>query len=287
MIGRLHRALRRYLDSRTAYKIFLREIGPLLDLERAAHLLNTMRVSRRLESVVLDAPLARRISVIAPHPDDEAIGPGGTLLRCLAKGAEVNVIYLTDGRVGWEGASVADEARAAGIRFGYSTRFLGFAARSIPVDDDALERLAEAITVGAPEVLFLPFLLDDHDDHRRASHMLMAAARKELIATSCEIWAYQVYTALPGNVIVDVTDQIEAKTDLIRSYRSEAAVRDWAHWALGLNAFNSRLLGRSQGPHYVEAFFAVPLDAYVEMCAAYFDPDPAACYYERGYREPT
>lgn len=285
MIARFARALRRYLDSRSAYRFFLRDMEPLRELDRASHLLGTMRVSRRLQPVAMDAPKARRITVIAPHPDDEAMGPGGTLLRCLASGAEVTVVFLTDGRLDAEGARAADEARAAGERFGFATRFLGFPVRGISVDDDALRYFAETVGSTAPDALFVPFMLDDHDDHRRVSHMILAANRHGLLTQPCEVWAYQVYTVLPGNVMVDITDQAEAKAELIRTYRSEAGVRDWVHWSLGLNAFNSRLLGRSQGPRYVESFFVVPLKDYVELCAAYFDPEPAACYFDPNYRE--
>jgi hypothetical protein len=34
---------------------------------------------------------------IAPHPDDELMGPGGTLLRAVANGKDITVVFLTDG----------------------------------------------------------------------------------------------------------------------------------------------------------------------------------------------
>lgn len=49
-----------------------------------------------------DAPLVvlpafRQVLVIAPHPDDESIGAGGTIARLAQAGAEVHVIVVTDG----------------------------------------------------------------------------------------------------------------------------------------------------------------------------------------------
>jgi len=38
-----------------------------------------------------------RILIFAPHPDDEAIGCAGIIQEALAAGAEVNVVYLTNG----------------------------------------------------------------------------------------------------------------------------------------------------------------------------------------------
>ena len=38
-----------------------------------------------------------RIVVVAPHPDDEVLGAGGLIQQACTAGAEVHVIYLTNG----------------------------------------------------------------------------------------------------------------------------------------------------------------------------------------------
>src|SRR5712664_3781285 len=38
-----------------------------------------------------------RIVIVAPHPDDEILGAGGLIQAALAVGADVRVIYLTNG----------------------------------------------------------------------------------------------------------------------------------------------------------------------------------------------
>src|SRR6266508_1452642 len=52
-----------------------------------------------------------RILVLSPHPDDEAIGCGGTLLRHLKQGDEVQIVFLTSGEKGGHGRSEAETAR--------------------------------------------------------------------------------------------------------------------------------------------------------------------------------
>ena len=37
------------------------------------------------------------VLILSPHPDDEAIGMGGTLCKHLDNGSDVTVLYLTDG----------------------------------------------------------------------------------------------------------------------------------------------------------------------------------------------
>ncbi len=285
MFARPKRAVRRYLMTRASYKFFIRDWVQPGDAQRSADVMATLRHVRILEPVVLDGPDARRITVIAPHPDDEIIGPGGTLLSLLDRGAEVSVIYLTDGETPpGASASVRDEAEQVARTLGYRTRFLGHSPGQVPLDGATVQAFARAVTETEPEVLFLPFLLDDHDDHRRASHLLLAAAEGGHMRNKIDVWAYQVYTTLPGNVVVDITDQAERKAEAVRLYASQMAKRDWAHFALGLNAFNLRLLPASARATYAEAFFVLPISEYVELCRGYFAEDATACYLSPGYR---
>jgi LmbE family N-acetylglucosaminyl deacetylase len=38
-----------------------------------------------------------RIAILAPHPDDESLGTGGLIQRALAAGAEIRIIFVSDG----------------------------------------------------------------------------------------------------------------------------------------------------------------------------------------------
>ena len=40
-------------------------------------------------------PNAERVMVFAPHPDDDLLGCGGTLIEHVKKGATVTVVYMT------------------------------------------------------------------------------------------------------------------------------------------------------------------------------------------------
>src|SRR5262245_2441565 len=59
-------------------------------------------------------PGGQRVLVLAPHPDDEVIGCGGTLYKHTRAGHAVTVVYMTDGRKGdpllYEGQLPAPEA---------------------------------------------------------------------------------------------------------------------------------------------------------------------------------
>src|SRR5919108_3307323 len=52
------------------------------------------------KSALVWEPKGERVVILAPHMDDEVIGCGGTLRKHVLNGADVTVVFLTDGRYG-------------------------------------------------------------------------------------------------------------------------------------------------------------------------------------------
>ena len=121
------------------------------------------------------------------------------------------------------------------------------------------------------------FFLDDHDDHRCVNHLLLEVL-KEKPLPKCEIWAYQVYSTVIPNVAVNITGQIERKKELIHIWKSVGKFNDLAHYILGINASNCRYIVADE-PIWVETFFTVPIEEYLELCELYFLKDKSKKYY--------
>lgn len=283
MIRRVLAMLKNLIMPRTAYRFFIKDWQHLGDLQRCADAVATLRHSINMEPITLERPDAKRILVIAPHPDDEILGPGGTLLKAIAAGSRVRVLYLTQGRQA-QATTVVAEAQAVAERAGYEQHFLNYYARNLPVDAHCLAQVRAQIEDFRPEVLMLPFFCDDHDDHRRASHLLWLLQREQPLPGKLQVWAYQVYTALIPNVLVDITEVAERKRELISLWRSQAHSRDWGHFALGLNAFNSRFLAAATTPCYAEGFFVLPVADYCALCGEYFGEAAGNSYYFMNYQ---
>lgn len=151
-----------------------------------------------------------RTLVIAPHPDDESIAAGGLLQRAVAGGAEVRVIFVTDGennpwplrylkkkliindadRAEW-GALRREESRRAlnMLRVpAASATFLGFPDRLLTTlaragDLRARNALTAAIDEFAPTLLVVPSAFDLHPDHRAIAWFAHArAAGRQVLA---------------------------------------------------------------------------------------------------------
>lgn len=260
------RTIERLVMGRRAYKFLVKDWVALPDARAAADVLATMRFSVNMEPIELSGPGVDRVVVIAPHPDDEMIGPGGTLIRALDEGTSVHVLYLSDA-VDPSGSLRLAESAEVAERVGYSFELM---RRPEGKPEALADAIAERLRTEHPGAVFVPFLLDDHPDHRAASLLLAKAHNRGGLPDGLEVWAYQVYTSLPPNVIVDITEVAARKRQAIQTWRDSAMrSRDWAHYALGLNAFNSRFRKGPPGEHYVEAFFVLPLGEYSRLCGRY------------------
>ncbi|MEZ4700723.1 MAG: PIG-L deacetylase family protein [Rhodothermales bacterium] len=133
--------------------------------------------------------LARPAIVFAPHPDDETLGCGGTIVEKLAAGASVHVVFMTDGSRSHRhlmdprelGLLRVDEARAAlaalGVDPGQST-FLMYEDRRLGQSEaDAVSRVRGLMDQFGPEDVFIPYRHDVTPDHLATWRIVREALR--------------------------------------------------------------------------------------------------------------
>ncbi len=268
------------MATRSNYKFILKDWSSLEDLDAVSKVLGTKRFTSNLEPVVMDVPKAKTALIIAPHPDDDLFSSGGTMLKLKQKGCSCKVVYLATGSKETytdEGTSVLTtivekiekEARSVSGLLGTKVEFWRYPNSRIKTDGEAAEKIRDVYKSLKPDVVFLPFVADDHQDHRQGARLFYEAF-KDHDGPDCEVWAYQVYSNLLPNVIIDITDQMEEKVKLMGLWETRNLSRDWAHYIKGLNAFNSRFL-KTNEPRYAETFFVVPAREYIELCGIYFN----------------
>jgi N-acetylglucosamine malate deacetylase 1 len=237
------------------------------DLRRLARAARSLRGSE----VVTGLPRFKRVLAIAPHPDDETLGCGGTIALLAEKGASVTVLTATDGeatmgsRLSEEetGRKRRAEAERAAAELGAEARFLGLPDGKLA---DHLEGLAEgfgaAITELEPGVVFAPWLLDGTADHRAVSQGLRAALASG--GDGPEVWGYEVWTALIPNRIVDITAAIERKRGALAAHETAALALDLSS---GEGLARWRSLHTLGGRGWAEAFLATSAEGYLELAA--------------------
>jgi LmbE family N-acetylglucosaminyl deacetylase len=179
------------------------------------------------------------VAVIAPHPDDEVLGCGGTIARLAAQGSRVHVVTVTRGEppdfdpVAVQ--QVREEADAAHRRLGVcESHFLDLpAARLDMVGQAAVNaRLGGLLDRVAPDTLFVPFFGDIHHDHQIAFTAAMVWARPRHAASPAQVFAYETLSetnwfAPPATplftptVFIDIAATLNAKLAAFACYRSQ------------------------------------------------------------------
>lgn len=260
-----------------------RELGLALNLTAGGVLVGSGALSK------LDPRSVGRILVLAPHSDDEAIGPGGTLLLASASGAELHVAYVTDsGNFPCPFASTrqevvnvrAAEAAAGCALIGATMWDIGINCSSVELDSSHVEKLTALIDSIKPDVVLAPWLLDSSAQHRLANQLLYGA----MLASEHrpqQYWGYQVHGAIPANGIVDITSVSEMKRGLLRCYRSQLQYyKAYDHIALGMNAWNSHHLGGAS-PSYAELFLVLSIEEFGKLVQRLYLPNLRAVYGDR------
>ncbi len=183
--------------------------------------------------------MKNKILVIAPHPDDEVLGVGGTMARLAEEGCEVYVVIVTKAYPPEYDKAVAQrdrqEATAAHQLLGVKkTIFLNLpAARLDSVSHGDINRqLSAVIKKIQPEAIYIPFTGDIHIDHQRVFLSALVASRPNIPHAPRAIYAYETlsesnwnapYLApnFVPNVYVDISRYLETKIEAMQMYTSQ------------------------------------------------------------------
>jgi len=210
-----------------------------------------------------------RIIVISPHPDDEAIGCGGTIAAHVDNGDVVNVIFLTSGEKGGHGKSEEetiitreDEAKVAGGILSISeTEFWREPDGSFKASETNITRLVNKIEAFKPAIIYVPHYNEEHRDHKAAALLVeRSLIRLNGAIEKPVVYMYEVWTPLQNiDHIEDISSYVEIKRKAIQAHRSQCEVMNFEEAILGLNRYRGEMHSWPGGD-YAEVFVKMKLE---------------------------
>jgi LmbE family N-acetylglucosaminyl deacetylase len=225
------------------------------------------------------------VVVLAPHMDDEIIGPGGTVALHTQAGASVSVLFLTDGALGDPDIGAGDptpeeitrrrralsklrteESRGAARIVGVSDlEFFEAPDGALTDTPQLVEKVAAALQGRRPALVYAPALTDFHVDHWGTNRVLRSALNRlpQSLLRNMMIRGYEIWSTLPANRIADITPVIKIKEQAIASFPSQMKSTDFISAVLGLNRYRSMTF--SQGRGFAEAFLETTVAEYREL----------------------
>ncbi len=212
----------------------------------------------------------KKVLCLAPHPDDDTFGMGGTIKKMTISGVQVTVAYFCDGSSGTPDGIIdkklievrKNEAKEAGkilgiseqVFFSYPDGKLAAGGASIRVLSDLIERIN-------PDIIFLPSFLDNHPDHRIVNEILINTLTRMKI-DEILLWGYEVWTPAFINRLSEISLYIKTKQEAILAHRSQLKCRPYDKAITGLNQYRGGMLATGD---FAEGFFAMPFKMYKDL----------------------
>ena len=196
-------------------------------------------------------PEGRSWVVFAPHPDDEVIGMGGTLLLAKAAGVSLTLVFMTSGDQG--GAADVRKAEAESVcqYLGADAVFLGLPDRKVEVDQSSVRSVQKILREVRPDAVFVPSPQEFHPDHR----VTLALANHSLrqMAMTPAIYHYEISRQSEVNQLVDITSVADEKLRLLQFYQSQLGQNNYQAVMEAMDILRTYTLG--VGVEKAEGFF--------------------------------
>ncbi|MGC9379971.1 PIG-L deacetylase family protein [Streptomyces sp. MH13] len=209
------------------------------------------------------------VLVVAPHPDDDVIGCGGSIAKHVRNGARVTVVVVIARERSALDDAVTDAEFAAETETAAKTlgvhRCVRFAE---PSRDFTLSRrvhlaLVRVMREVRPQVIYLPHDHDDDVEHRMVHQLTTEAlwmAQSEFFQESGErpmpaphlVLGYEVWAPMARfQYAEDIDGQIETKVEAMRAYVSQLRHAAWDEGIRGLARYRGTV---SAGSGHAEVF---------------------------------
>ncbi|KJU84650.1 N-acetylglucosaminyl phosphatidylinositol deacetylase [Candidatus Magnetobacterium bavaricum] len=219
-------------------------------------------------------PLGANVLVLAPHPDDETLGIGGTLRTLMEAGKRVSIAFVTSGDKADPDNPLSAQSvynNPAGAHFSRYALFreteaqkalsiLSSATHMQPTVphlflrypdrevsnclDDCLKRLKDVVAPNGKalfDTLYSPSPIELHPDHRATATIALQLQRYCGITVAF----YEVTVPLRPNTLIDITQTIVIKQMAIAAYESQLKTTDYCEFITSLNRMRALTLGRS------------------------------------------
>ncbi len=212
------------------------------------------------------------VLIVAPHPDDETLGCGGTILRHVRQGDTVHWLIVTHiaEELGFESDRIQKReheiervARQYGIEQSIN---LGFPTTRLDTQPTGalVDAIGNAFREIEPELIYVPYRNDIHTDHAVVFDAVTSCTKWFRYPSIQRVLAYETLSetefaldpdvsGFQPNVFIDITGKVEDKIRIMRIYDSEIGEHPFPRSESAIRA-RATLRGSTSGFEAAEAF---------------------------------
>ncbi len=160
-----------------------------------------------------------RVLAIGAHPDDIEFGCGGTLIKLSKLGAQIHLFVASLGEMGGDPEARMLEAKKSAEMLGAQITFGGLKDTYLSYSKELIMKIEEVVGNVSPDITFVNFFEDTHQDHYALSKATITATRY-----SKNLLFYEVPSTSANfkpDVFTDITDVLEDKLALLLAHESQ------------------------------------------------------------------
>jgi LmbE family N-acetylglucosaminyl deacetylase len=201
----------------------------------------------------------KKVIVISAHPDDETLGAGGTLLKHVNEGDQINWLIVTD--------VFEEEIEIVSKMYGYKNVYkLGYPTMKLndTVLFDLVNKISKIFQELKPEIIYVMNRSDAHSDHRIVFDSVMSCTKsfrypyiKKILMYEClsetEFAPIIPERVFQPNYFVDITNFIEKKVEIMKMFVSELGEHPFPRSIKNIESLAS-YRGATIGVSHAEAF---------------------------------
>jgi len=220
--------------------------------------------------------MGRNVLCVAPHPDDETLGCGGTLLRHINDGDEVSWLIMTSisEELGFSKKKINDRAEEIDkvkLSYGFSlvekADFITTKLDTYP-KSDLISVVSNMINTVQPEIIYLPFRNDVHSDHKIVFDVVASCTKSFRYPCIKHVLAYETlseteFSIQPSNSCcfqpnfwVDISGFLDRKIEIMSIYEGETKNHPFPRSEKNLRAL-ATFRGATAGVFAAESFVSL------------------------------
>lgn len=216
----------------------------------------------------------KNIIVISPHPDDETLGCGGTLLKEVERGNNINWLIVTSMNKEQYGekrvAERQEEIKKVASQYQFNS------VNQLPYHTTDLDCVPKSQLVGEishvfneilPNIVYVPYPSDIHSDHAAVFDAAMACTKWFRYPSVEKVLIYETLSetdfvmnpdanGFRPNIFIDITETLDQKLNIMKLYKSEIADHPFPRSETSIRAL-ATLRGAAAGVEAAEGFMLV------------------------------
>ncbi len=219
--------------------------------------------------------MGKNIVFVAPHPDDETLGCGGTALKHIANGDNVYWLIVThvhagmgssEARIKERDDEISQVEKAYGFKKTYNLKLPAIALDTLPVSD-IVGKMSAVFKEIEPHTVYLPHPGDVHSDHRVVFDAGASCTKWFRYPSVKRVLTYETISeteqgispdenGFRPNLFVDISPFLSKKIEIMKSYKSEMADFPFPRSEKGLRSL-AEFRGATCGVDAAEAFMVL------------------------------